>query len=102
MSGWTEFGGHWMAIPYQRGDRFRSGRPQHAERRRWEDHAQREAQETFCGQALNVPGTEIELDNGVRYLIGHMTPEGCFEGRKEELDEYAVVARYRVWKPSED
>lgn len=53
---------------------------------------------SFCGQRLNVPGTQIEVEGEV-YLIGDINPNRGVCDDCTEFRSSAIVTRYRVLIP---
>lgn len=58
--------------------------------------------DTFLGRELMVPGIQIELDDGRRFLVGDVNTCGeMYISDEGEIAESTVVRRYRVLVPSD-
>ena len=81
------------AAPYMSADSIFSDEEYYAA---WDAHNLRVTKDTFCGRGLNQPGTQIELENGEKYLIGDIAPTGGWSEDNGPFQDHAVVLRYRV------
>lgn len=61
-----------------------------------EEHLRKMADDSFVGRGLARPGTQIELDNGKRFLIGHINTAGGTGDEWSAFDRSAIVVRYRT------
>lgn len=61
----------------------------------WSDYSNYDA-ESFVSYGLNIPGTQIELENGDLYLIGDINDLGGVCDDCRVFERNAIVTRYRV------